>query len=251
MDKNLPQNNSTIFDRLPIAIGQAAIDACLASFPLQLLALNFVKNMGSEFISIRNEKQINKILNSLNEKICILENNQLLVKNTLVNNLAYQEVANKRLSGVSALDSTEDLELSAKIIALCSLTTGVNPKDKFILRALGEITPDELRLFQLLHLKIKQWDERKFVFTQDEKRDQQNYENLEEAIALEFFDEGEKLLNLFNFTHLLSHLHSFGLIEAVKSSAFFSYRTKPKVYPPQLTEIGEYLITKFEEVGIN
>lgn len=250
--KNLPSEKpETILDHIPTALGRAAIDVCLSSFPLALVTINLVGSLTGKYVSMRNEKQIEDLLKNLKQKIDHLDKEQILVKEHLKQNVAYQEIAHKRLSVISSLDSKEDLELSASLIALCGALTGENPKDKYLLSAIGEISANEVRLFILGNAKRKRIEKLKSEFNELERRDAQSEVELTAKISVEFFNEGEELLGLYNFTHLLGRLHSFGLIETPNISGFSDYNTTPKVFSPKLTPIGDYFVTQLEQVGFD
>lgn len=250
MSERLPEISNSVLDRLPSIVGKAVVETCLSSFPLYLLGFNILRTAADEMISIRNEKQVLTLLDSLKEKIEELEEERVLTKESLKTNVLYQEIAQKRLLLVAPWDSEEDLDLSAKLVALCGIIDGDNPKDKYILNSLGGISPDEIRLFFLLVEIRKEMEERKKNFSDDERRDAQSDVNLELNISIKFFNEGEKLLHLYDFTHVLSRLHSFGFIEAQKNGGFTSYNRTPKVYPPQLTPVGFYFLERLKAIGV-
>lgn len=247
---NSTQNDKqvTVMDHLPPLLGRAAIDVALASFPLALAFINFTASVTGKYISLRNEEQVATLLQNLKERLDNLEAKQKINKEKLKINAGYQEAAHKRLSAVSALDSDDDLALCAGLVAICGTLTGDNSVDKHLLRALGEISPDEVRLFLLVDKTQRKFELKKSQFTHDEKRDAQIEVELRNELASEFFNAAENLLGLSSFTHIISRIHSFGLIEAPTSGglgSLYSY-SSPKVFPPNLTPVGEYLINELD-----
>lgn len=245
----IEDQDTKILDHLPTAIGKAAIDVCLSSMPLALATVNLVGVLGGKYISLRNEKKIAELLQSLKYRIEVLESQELFTKESLSKNSAYQEVAHKRLLAISALDSEQDLNLSANLVAICSLLSDDDPQDKYLLSALGDITPGEVRLFILGDKKRRKIEKLKSQFTDLQRRDAQSDVEVRREVSIEFFNDGQKLLGLYNFTHLLSRLHSFGLIESPNMGGYSDYNNTPKVYPPTLTPLGEYFLDRLNQVS--
>lgn len=243
MKENIPEEKSlTIFDHLPTTLGKAALEACLVSYPFAMICLNFTSTLAGKYFSIRNEKQTETLLNDLGQKITKLDNQRLLAKERLKENLAYQEVAHKRLLSISAMDSDEDLKLSATLISLCGILNGEDPKDMYLLTALGDITPNEVRLFLIAHQMQNEIDRRKSQFSDLESRDIQVENEMIEQVAKEFFKAGEELLRLFSFNHILGRIHSLGLTGTQPTLWGESNNFVTKVYPPKLTPLGYYFI---------
>lgn len=245
----LEPGERSVIKLLPFEIGKSLLRISLAQFPLTLLSLDLLAFVGEKYVSISNEEKVQTLLDSVHEKVEVLEKGHRGLKDCLPTNFVYQEVAQKRLSLISSLDTEDDLKLSGALIALCGVIDGRNPKDRYLLKALTDIYPNELRLFLLIHKKRNEMQNRKDNFSLDERRDAQSEQNLIEAISVEFFSEGEQLLNLYDFSYILSRIHSFGLTEA-KNTGVISYNYKQKVYPPQLTPIGDYFVSLLAEVGI-
>lgn len=246
-----PKNEESILDHLPIILGTLTVEACLSQFPMHLLAFNLVKTIGSTYIGMRNQKEVQLLLESLKVKLDELEKENKLKKDDLIKNAAYQEVAHKRLSLLSAMDSDEDLALSAALIALCGTLSGENKKDKHLLRALGDITAEEVRLFQLINEMQNIFKEKKADFTIEQRRDFAVEQELKGDVADEFCNRAERLLGLHSFEYLVSRLHTFGLVEALNKGGLASYRPAPKVELPNLSPIGEYFIEKLADVNLS
>lgn len=245
-EDNSKNSVPTIFDHLPIILGKAVVETCLSSFPIPLLCYNLATNVGSTVISIRNEKQTQILLNNLKDKLNSLAEEQKIQKNTLYNNLAYQEVANKRLSALSALDSEADLEIVSKLIAIVAQLTGENSKDKPLLFAIGEITPKELQLLQLSRQMHEEFDQLNSELAILERRAASSQATLKRRLGTVFFEKARELLELESFSHVLSRLHSLGLMEAVSNTGLSSYHdSTTSIYPPAITPVGAYLLEKF------
>lgn len=246
-----PKNEESLLDHLPIIMGTLTVEACLSQFPLQLLAFNLVKNIGSTYLGMRNQKEVQVLLESLKVRLDELEKDHKLRKEDLAKNAAYQEVAHRRLSLLSAMDTKEDLALSAALIALCGTLHGEDKRDKHLLRALGEITCEEVRLFQLISQMQNLFEEKKADFSIEQRRDAAVELDLKADIADEFCKRGERLLGLHSFEYLVSRIHALGLVEALSKGGFGSYRPAPKVALPDLTPIGDYFLNQLAELNLS
>lgn len=235
----------TILDHVPVVLGRAVVEACLASFPVHLLCFSFTANMASSFISMRSEEKIKVLLSNLKDKIDSLEKDQKINKKDLKNNLAYQEVAHKRLSALSTMDTEKDIKIIADLIALCGTITGDDPKDKFLLRALSEINPEEIALIKIINAIHNVFEKKKSEFSYLERQDAECERELKANLGVDFFNQAEALLSLYSFTHILSRIHSLGLIEALNVGGFSTYNQAiPSIYPPALTPVGHYFMSK-------
>jgi len=244
------EKQESILDHFPIMLGNAVIGACIADFPLAVVGFSILSSLPDKLLSVRNEKEIRKLLENLNERIDQIEAETPGIRQQLKENKAYQEAAHKRLVAISSQDSEEDLKIYANLIILCGILSGNDPKDKRVLKAISEISAEELKLFILNNKKQNEMEERKRKFSADEKGDHQSTVDLSFEISGEFFKEVEDVLGIYNFIYLLAKIHSLGLIE--QPSALTSQDTvEPKVYPPKLTPIGHYFIRQLEVVGFS
>jgi len=243
-------HNKDITGYIPLALGQLVLGACLSQYPLALASINVIGSVANEMVSLRNEKQIKSLLSKLSDKIDLLSNEQNTIRNKLKANVAYQEVAHKRLLAISALDDERDLELASSLIAICGLLKGTDSRDKYLLSAVGDITTTELKLLLLGHTKRQEFETEK-QNNEYAAKDAQVEREILDKYSISFYKKGCQLIGLEDFSHLISKLHNIGLTEDQSKSGFSTYDKTKKVYPPQLTSVGSYLIELLKTVNVS
>lgn len=243
MDKVATQDNSSqLSDQIPLIIGNAAVEICLSSVPLVLFIYKLATETAKAHVSIANEKNVLKLLEDIKENIKKLEANAIIDKSKLKENLAYQEAANKRLVNLPPLANDEEIALIASLVSVCTMLDLNNSKDKFLLKALCELNPEDIKIFFLINViqnKHKKLNRNLYVFNSS---DVAKSAQVRSQLGFEFSKEANLLINVGSYTHILARLHSFGLIDPLTNSANTLSDIGGSLLPPPLTPLGEYLL---------
>ncbi|KYG66804.1 hypothetical protein AZI86_07135 [Bdellovibrio bacteriovorus] len=221
----------------------ACTEAALQAVPFGGLVFKALVAGAEGAIAFRNEQQARDMMRMLNERLDILEQHNLTSRSSLANNSVYQQVAQDRLLNLTALDTNDDLSISANMIAVCSLITGADPKDKYVLRALTVLTGTDFRILtELKRHRIRQAeqiDALPIVAKNDPNH--KDYNAIEKEIALKFYDAVYEITGIKSFTHIVRKLHDVGLTEPLAGVSLFE-EGDDNLAPPKMTEVGEYFL---------